>query len=345
MPIDTAYTIHPRWPRGRAVARARRLGHTVTVMCALLALAGVSTADLKAGENAYITPSHAAAVVALLDTMGVFASARTEAHAMVARLRADNPKIPVEVWTSFEKRISGRRTLEDTYVPIYAKYLPEEEARGVVSFYQTPAGARFLELNPRIEAQARGAAQAWAVQLAQELLTGAAVHPSPAPASSLDPAGGRIGAIEELLRESGTLVTARQMMLDILDRLQHGSEGDMLPPAFWDGARKRLGDDEELLKLWTPAYAHFLSDADVNELIRFYRGPVGARFVAALPAIQQESVEAAEQLGHEAARGAIREVLGPLPQWALSHPHRPASHSSSAASLSAHAGSSEAPQP
>jgi hypothetical protein len=72
--------------------------------------------------------------------------------------------------------------------------------------------------------------------------------------------------------------------------------------------------------LWIPAYVHHLTDADVHALTEFYRGPLGGRLVAAMSAIQEESLRAAALLGRNAAKRAVREVLGPLPQWGLQHP-------------------------
>jgi hypothetical protein len=42
--------------------------------------------------------------------------------------------------------------------------------------------------------------------------------------------------------------------------------------------------------------------------------------VAALPRIRAETLESAQAMSDEIAHRAIREVLGPLPQWRLMHP-------------------------
>jgi uncharacterized protein len=292
-------------------------------LCCLLLFSIWGAAVCPAAEGfAGIRPSHAAAIIALLDTSGTLLRAQSEAREMVAHLRDDNPRITAEVWERLAGRISTRKALEQIYVPVYARYLPEDVARGVVSFYHTPVGARYLDANPRIQDESRRVAQACALQLAQEILAGPAGTNGPAalPAAA-NPDANRLSGVQELLQVSGTLITERQVMLDMLDRLQHGGQGDTVPTEFWEGARRRLGDEAQLMRLWVPAYVHWLSESDVQELIRFYRGPVGARFAAALPAIQHDSSAAAEQLGREAAQATIREVLGPLPQWRLSHPH------------------------
>jgi hypothetical protein len=79
-------------------------------------------------------------------------------------------------------------------------------------------------------------------------------------------------------------------------------------------------NENDLLRLWAPAYVRQLSRGEIGELLSFYRSPVGVRYVAAIPAIQSESLGAGTRLGREAAKRAVREVFGPLPQWRLLHP-------------------------
>jgi hypothetical protein len=260
---------------------------------------------------------------------GVFERARAETNGVVEHLRADNPNVPEELWTNFAARIADADTLASLYVPIYARHVTEQDVRDVVAFYRTPLGAHFLEVTPRIQEESRAAAKAWASDVSIDLLgspdTSDAHEKSPPtsrePSSQLAPT--RVAAIHELLRVSGTLTGAQQTMIGLLERLRQGPQAAAFPPSFWDEARKRLSNEADLLRLWTPAYAHHLTDAEIRRLIQFYHSPVGTRFIAALPAIQQESLTAGAQLGHAAAKRAVREVLGPLPQWRLQHPKAP----------------------
>jgi uncharacterized protein len=268
----------------------------------------------------------AASVVELLELTGVFRRARAETASVVERLRQDNPKVPAGVWKSFTDRVAGRHALAALYVPIYARHLSHEDVCGILEFYRTPLGSHFLQAAPRIQEETRLAAQVWASDVALDILAPAddsqGGHSSP-PASgqpSMEPAAERIAAIHELLRVSGTLSGAQAMMDNMLDRIRQAPQASQLPVSFWDDARKRLSNEPDLLRLWTPAYADQLSDTEIRGLIRFYTSAVGTRFVAALPAIQSESLVAGAQLGRDAARRAVHEVMGPLPQWRLLHP-------------------------
>jgi uncharacterized protein len=313
----------------------------VLACCSLLAGGPIHAAEpgaLPAQPAADLRASRRAAVVTLLATTGVFARARAERLAMIARLRADNPSFPQEVWTNLSRRITSPTALESTYVAIYAKHLTEEDVQGILAFYRTPAGSRFLVAGPKIEEESRTVAQAWATRIVLQIAgkdtdpqqSSSVKAPTASSGSGIEP--GQTAAIHELLRASGAVSGAQQIMRAMLERFRHMTPADTLPQSFWTEAARRLSSEGDLLKLWTPAYAHHLSQADITELTRFYRTPTGMRWVAALPAIQEESLAAGEQLARVATHRAIREVLGPLPQWRLAHPQSSASsHSSPAA--------------
>ena len=108
-----------------------------------------------------------------------------------------------------------------------------------------------------------------------------------------------------------------------LESLQRQTQSLTLPASFWDNVRERLTDENDLLRLWAPAYARQLTSAQIAELLEFYRSPAGVRYTAAIPAIQAESLEAGTQLARDAAKRAVREVFGPLPQWRMLHPPQP----------------------
>jgi hypothetical protein len=262
----------------------------------------------------------------LLEFTGVFKRARAETASVVERLRRDNPKVPAGVWKSFAKRVANRDALEALYVPIYARHLSRDDVCGILDFYRTPLGAHYLQAGPRIQEETRIAAQVWASDVALEILTpaddshGGDSSPLASGEASTKQAGGRVAAIHELLRVSGTLAGAQTMMDKMVDQIRQGPQASQLPVSFWDDARKRLSDESDLLRLLTPAYADQLSDTQVRGLIGFYTSPVGSRFVAALPAIQSESLDAGAQLGRDAAKRAVHEVMGPLPQWRMLHP-------------------------
>ena len=265
----------------------------------------------------------------LLKLTGVFDRARAQTRAMVEQLRRDNPKVPEEFWSNLASRVSDEDALQSLYVPVYLRHLSQEDVCALSRFYRTPLGAHWLHAGPEIQEATRESTQAWAATIVVDLLgsPGDSRTPNgpqpPRSAPPTQPEDERTAAIHELLRQSGDLAAAQRMMSATLDRLRQGPQAVSLPPSFWDDVRKRLLNEDDLLRLWTPAYIHQFTDAEIRGLIVIYRSAVGVRYVAALPAIEAESSDAGAQLGHDVARRAVREVFGPLPQWRMLHPASP----------------------
>jgi hypothetical protein len=122
--------------------------------------------------------------------------------------------------------------------------------------------------------------------------------------------------VRELIRVSGALAEAQSISAQMIIRLRENNLGDVLIQR----AHQRLSSGEALAELWVPAYVRHFTPEDARALSAFFRTPVGRRWVEVSPRIQEECLLAASALGKEASRGAIREVLGPLPQWRLLHP-------------------------
>jgi hypothetical protein len=302
----------------RVLDRKASLG-AVLLAAAIALAAGVSPGVPAAEDSSSVSEGRdTQAFEDLLDVTGVFVSARSVTDTMVQRLQRENPVVPADVWSRFAAKISDRATLAALYVPIYARHLSEVDARGVVQFYATPTGEHLLHATPLIQQECRASAQVWVAEVAAEL-TGDSAQDRRRPAS-VGVKTARDEAIHEALRASGAIAQARQMMSLMIERIKQTPQASELPASFWQQARDRLTNEADLLRLWTPAYAHHLSEGDIRGIIEFYRSPLGARYVAALPAIQSESVEAATQLANNSAHRAIHEVLGPLPQWRLQHP-------------------------
>ena len=300
----------------------------------LLVLGSRAGAVENADSSRCLRQAPEAAVVELLRLTGVFEGARAQTRAMLERLRRENPKVPEEFWSNFASRVADEHALISLYVPIYLRHLSQGDVCALARFYRTPLGAHWLHAGPETQEATRDAAQAWAGTIVVDLLGSAGdsrIPNGPQPPRSAPPTqqeDERMAAIHDLLRQSGDLAAAQRMMGATLDRLRRGPQLISLPPSFWDDARKRLLNEDELLRLWTPAYVHQFTDAEIRELIGFYRSAVGVHFVAALPAIEAESLDAGGQLGRDMAKGAVREVFGPLPQWRMLHPASPGDASS-----------------
>lgn len=71
-------------------------------------------------------------------------------------------------------------------------------------------------------------------------------------------------------------------------------------------------------RLLYPIYDRNLSSEDLAELIRFYQTPVGKKFVATLPVIQQETVLATQRWGQDLAPRIQQQVMARFKQEGIS---------------------------
>ncbi|HUI61889.1 MAG TPA: DUF2059 domain-containing protein [Steroidobacteraceae bacterium] len=264
-------------------------------------------------------PARVATVTELLQITGVFARARAEVDRVVAQLRARNPRIPPQLWEKYAASVSAPEAVLALYAPIYARHLTDDDVRGVRQFYHSAAGEKLLAAMPVMQAEARTSAISWVTTLVGES------DSSPHTTAVEPPVSRRAQRVQLLLRNSGTISQAQQMMNDLMDRFEAMPQGDgELTRTSWENARARLTNETDLINLWTPTYLRHLDDGEIGALLTFYQSETGRCFVGALPEVQKEAMEAAAQMGREAVKRATRDVLGPLPQWALDHPHTPA---------------------
>ncbi|WP_223606747.1 DUF2059 domain-containing protein [Chryseobacterium sp. OSA05B] len=56
---------------------------------------------------------------------------------------------------------------------------------------------------------------------------------------------------------------------------------------------------ERITELYIPIYSKYYSESEVDDLIRFYKSPVGQKTISVLPAIMKESIEAGQKMGRE----------------------------------------------
>ena len=237
---------------------------------------------------------------------------------VIADLRAKNPDVPPALWDNYAARINDHSALVQTYAPIYRRHVSAADTQALVAFFQSPLGTRYIAALGQVASETDTAVQSWAVSVANDLLrveaTRKADDAPPGAPPELD--AERTRAVRELIRLSGALAEAQSISAQMILRLRENELSDVLIQR----AQRRLSNGEALSELWVPAYVRHFTPEDVLALSAFFRTPVGRRWVEVLPRIQEECLLAASDLGKEASRRAIREVLGPLPQWRLLHP-------------------------
>jgi uncharacterized protein len=78
-----------------------------------------------------------------------------------------------EIVEEFSKRFLARASsqgLIQQVIPVYDKYLTDEDIKTVIRFYQSPVGRRLLKIMPEMMKEASAAGQQYGEQIAREVL-------------------------------------------------------------------------------------------------------------------------------------------------------------------------------
>lgn len=153
--------------------------------------------------------------------------------------------------------------------------------------------------------------------------------PPPAAASTkIDPV--KAADIRRLLEIAGGKDMAQKSMDNMMSLFQN-SLSKSLPPGdasqkliqlFLERLKTKL-NVEALQDQIVSIYDKYLTDDDIQGLIRFYQTPLGQRTLKVLPQILQESREAGFRLGEKAGREAMQEVLEEHPELRPTQPSSP----------------------
>jgi len=84
--------------------------------------------------------------------------------------RASNPRVPAEFWDRFLEQARARRgELEDGYVALYDRNFTTAELKGLIAFYDSPIGKRFLELQPTLMREGIALGQEWGTRIGADV--------------------------------------------------------------------------------------------------------------------------------------------------------------------------------
>jgi len=117
------------------------------------------------------------------------------------------------------------------------------------------------------------------------------------PASGTVPGATKDTKIRELINLMGTPKVAVEMMKSQVASLKTLMP---FPPAAQDDFEKEFLaaiNTKELVNLIVPIYDRHFSEQDVDDMLAFYRSPVGQHFIKALPQVTAESQKAGEEWG------------------------------------------------
>jgi uncharacterized protein len=124
--------------------------------------------------------------------------------------------------------------------------------------------------------------------------------PSPAP-----PSQEKARLIREMLDVVGTRQLAAQMLDQMFESMK--TAFPKVDPALWVRLRDRMLS-RSLDELYIPIYDRHYSEADLRDILAFYRSPVGQRMLKGLPALLDESMKAGREWGRAIGQELQQEI-------------------------------------
>jgi hypothetical protein len=118
--------------------------------------------------------------------------------------------------------------------------------------------------------------------------------------------------IRQLMDLLGMKATVARTMKNTADA---GPYRERLVQLFFEKFRTNM-DPDYILNLTIPAYAQYLSDDEVKQLIQFYKTPLGQKWVSVQPKVAAGLAPTARSWGSKIARQSMTEVLQEHPDLA-----------------------------
>ncbi|SHG61005.1 DUF2059 domain-containing protein [Chryseobacterium sp. OV279] len=102
--------------------------------------------------------------------------------------------------------------------------------------------------------------------------------------------------VRELIKITGADKMAIAGMQQSIPEIK--KESPNISDEFWSEFMAEVTTDR-ITEMYIPIYSKYYTESEVDELIRFYKSPIGQKTLAVLPTIMKESVEAGQKMGRE----------------------------------------------
>lgn len=87
---------------------------------------------------------------------------------MIGTFKTTMPSVPTKFWEDFMKEIKAD-DLVNLIVPIYDKHFNHDDIKGLITFYETPMGQKFIQTQPAIAQESMEAGQKWGQELGMKV--------------------------------------------------------------------------------------------------------------------------------------------------------------------------------
>ncbi|MDG4811415.1 DUF2059 domain-containing protein [Hydrogenovibrio sp. 3SP14C1] len=114
-------------------------------------------------------PASKESIQTLMQTTGAENMAKQMAVQIIPMLKKLVPEAPDRFWEDFFKEINAEQ-INELIIPIYQKYLTEQDVQAINAFYQSPVGQKLIRVQPQISKESMVAGQLWGQQIAQKVI-------------------------------------------------------------------------------------------------------------------------------------------------------------------------------
>ena len=111
--------------------------------------------------------------------------------------------------------------------------------------------------------------------------------------------------IQQMLELTGAGKLGIQVMNQMMTNFK--STYPKVDQEFWNDFKKEVKADD-IVNLMIPIYDKHYSENDIEQLILFYKSPIGRKTIAVTPLITQESMIAGQQWGMATGRKVIEKL-------------------------------------
>lgn len=126
-------------------------------------------AVLAFSNNAFAEQASAESVKQLMNKTGAGELGVQAMNQMLPALKNLVPDAPEAFWDDYMAGFNPEDLIEMT-VPIYQKYLTEDEIQAINAFYDTPAGKKLIRVQPNIMQESMMAGQQWGQAVAKDVM-------------------------------------------------------------------------------------------------------------------------------------------------------------------------------
>ncbi len=147
--------------------------NAITALCVTLCLAVPAAAapdeQATAGVASTAASSKELKARELLTLMKASDIAMQGVEGMMGAMKDAMPQVSEDFWTAFKAEIDAEELLE-LLVPIYVENFEESDLDGLIAFYQSPVGKRYIDKQGLILQQSMLAGQKWGGMLADRAI-------------------------------------------------------------------------------------------------------------------------------------------------------------------------------